>query len=74
MPKVSPITLKAWIGRGLYHDKEVAGGAAGTKARQPVARNAQRHSFLDSRWNVNRQCLFALYLAMAITLRAGLLN
>jgi hypothetical protein len=74
MPKMSAITLKAWIGCALYHDKKVAGAAAGIRARQPMPGNAQRHAFLDSRWNVNRQCLFALDLAMAITLGAGLLN
>jgi hypothetical protein len=74
MPKLSAITLKAWIGCGLYNDKKVASDAGGTRARQPMPRNAQRHPFLDSHRNVNRQCLFALDLAIAITPRTGLLN
>lgn len=74
MPKISPITLKACIGRGLYHDKEVAGRASVVVARQSVPRNAKRHALLDSRRNVYRECLFALDFAASTALSAGLLN
>jgi hypothetical protein len=74
MPKISPLTLKACIGCGLYHDEEVARGAAGVTARQTMPRNAKRHSLLDPRWNIHRECFFALDLAVPVTLRTGLVN
>jgi hypothetical protein len=60
MPQVSAAAFKSRIGSACHHDKKIAGATAGFTAWQPVTGNAQCHTILHTRWNLDRNRLLAL--------------